>query len=92
MLMSVSGKKHLIQVNYSWISIDMNLEEDDECTCDIGPFATCPACERARISTKTAADIAEDERISKYWQRKKNREDAAKLTPMDYYNYGKMSK
>lgn len=26
----------------------MNDEYDEECTCDVGPFATCPACERVR--------------------------------------------
>ena len=37
----------------------MNTEGDIECTCDIGPFATCPACEARRADEEYNVSIKE---------------------------------
>jgi hypothetical protein len=48
----------------------MDTEGDLECTCDVGPFATCPACRARTLEVRK-------ERTSKGPQRVKQNDEAA---------------
>lgn len=44
----------------------MNTEDDDYCTCDVGPFATCPVCERHAQSRALERRVMSTRKKQKY--------------------------
>lgn len=65
----------------------MDTEGDLECTCDVGPFATCPVC----LARQARAVKELDEEIARARHRSKERRDYRKLKPsmLDLWNVGR---
>jgi hypothetical protein len=67
----------------------MNHDADDECTCDVGPFATCPVCAEVKIRSDRYEQQARDDEARRERERLKRVREQYTLTPLDIWNYAK---